>query len=152
MPVTLHDGKDADGNVETDPAIDDTTTMSIFVTDVEEEGVVTLSAEEPEVGVRLQATLTDGDGNISGESWQWARSENGRTWTNISGAMSRTYTPTEDDGDFYLRASVTYMDRRGDGKTAEGVTTAPSPARTGAPPSHPPRPASAPCPRTRGRA
>ena len=128
VPVTLHDGKGADGNVETDPAIDDTTTMSIFVTDVEEEGVVTLSAEEPEVGVRLQATLTDGDGNISGESWQWARSENGHTWTNISGAMSRTYTPTEDDGDFYLRASVTYMDRRGDGKTAEGVTTGPVPS------------------------
>ncbi len=129
VPVTLHDGKDADGNVETDPADDDTTTMSIFITDMEEDGVVTLSQEEPEVGVALTATLTDGDGNVSGDSWQWTRSENGVSgWDPIPGATSSTYTPVDADGDFFLRARVEYTDRRGAGKDAEGVTDGPVPS------------------------
>ena len=87
--VTLHDGRDADGNAETNPVIDDTRTATVTVTDVEEDGVVTLSAEEPETGTPLTATLEDGDGGVTGEIWQWARSQNGRTgWTNISGATS----------------------------------------------------------------
>ena len=120
--LTLHDGKDADGNSESDPTIDATRSASVFVMDVEEDGVVTLSAVEPETGTPLTATLEDGDGGVTGEMWQWARSENGRTgWTNISGAASSSYTPTVADEDFYLRATVTYTDRRG-GKSAEAVT------------------------------
>ena len=120
--LTLHDGKDADGNAETNPTIDATRSASVFVMDVEEDGVVTLSAVEPETGTPLTATLEDGDGGVTGEMWQWARSENGRTgWTNISGAASSSYTPTVADEDFYLRATVTYTDRRG-GKSAEAVT------------------------------
>ena len=120
--LTLHDGKDADGNSESDPTIDATRSASVFVMDVEEDGVVTLSAVEPETGTPLTATLEDGDGGVTGEMWQWARSENGRTgWTNISGATSSSYTPTVADEDFYLRATVTYTDRRG-GKSAEAVT------------------------------
>ena len=66
---------------------------------------------------------------MSGEQWQWARSENGRTnWINIAGETSSSYTPTEDDEDFYLRARVEYTDNRGTGKSAEGVTTGPIPS------------------------
>ena len=122
--VTLHDGKDDEGNVEADPMVDATKILDLTVTDVEEDGVVTLSSTEPEVGVQLEATLEDGDGNISGESWQWARSENGQIgWINISGATSSSYTPVDTDRGFYLRASVTYTDRRGAGKSAEAFTT-----------------------------
>ena len=127
--VTLHDGRDADGNAEDPPVVDDTRTISVFVTDVEEDGGVTLSAVEPETGTPLTATLEDGDGGVTGEIWQWARSENGRTgWTNISGATSSSYTPTMADEDFFLRANVTYTDRRGAGKSAEGVTDGPVPS------------------------
>ena len=126
ITATLHDGKGVIGGtnqVTDDDSVDHTKIFDITVTDVEEEGVVTLSSTEPEVGVQLEATLEDGDGNISGESWQWARSENGRTgWINISGATSSRYTPDDDDGDFYLRARVTYTDNRSSGKTAEAVT------------------------------
>ena len=123
VTITLHDGRDADGNVEAAPAIDDTRTASVRVTDVEEDGVVTLSTEEAETGTPLTATLEDGDGGVSGEVWQWARSRNGRTgWTNISGATSSSYTPTVADEDFFLRATVTYTDRRGAGKSAAGIT------------------------------
>ena len=133
--VTLHDGRDADGNPSTE--VDVTKDFVIFVIDVEEPGVVTLPAEEPEVGTPLQATLADGDGNVSGSRWRWARSANGQTgWTNISGATSSTYTPKEEDGNFYLRASVTYTDRRGGGKSAEAVTSGPVPSKN-RPPTFP---------------
>ena len=131
LTVTLHDGKGVDLNnmVIADDSVDTTATIAIIITDVEEDGVVTFSSVEPEVGTPLQATLADGDGSVSGEMWQWARSENGRTgWTNISGGTGATYTPTEADEDFYLRASVTYADRRGGGKSAEAVTSGPVPS------------------------
>ncbi len=123
--ATLHDGKGLDVNdmVINDDSIDVTTVVSVRVIDLEEDGVVTLSAQEPDVGVLLTATLTDGDGGVTGASWQWAWSDDGRTgWTPISGATNRSYTPTEDDGDRYLRARVEYTDRRGGGKSAEGIT------------------------------
>ena len=127
LTITLHDGRDADGNSSTE--VDVTIDFLIFIIDVEEPGVVTLPAEEPVVGTPLQATLADGDGGVSGETWLWARSEDGRTgWTNISGATSSTYTPKEEDGDFFLRARVTYTDRRGGGKSAEAVTTGSTPS------------------------
>ena len=127
LTVTLHDGRDDDGNPSTE--VDDTKDFVIFVIDVEEPGVVTLPADKPEVETPLQATLADGDGNVSGSRWQWARSANGLTgWTNISGATSSSYTPKEEDGNLYLRASVTYTDRRGSGKSAEAVTSAPVPS------------------------
>ncbi len=123
--VTLHDGKGLDVNdmVINDDSIDATTVVSVRVIDVEEEGVVTLSDQEPEAGTQLTATLTDGDGGITGRSWQWWRSQDGRTgWSPISGATNNSYTPTVADEDSYLRATVEYTDRRGGGKRAEAIT------------------------------
>ncbi len=123
--LTLHDGRGVDANnVEVDDSsIDATRSATVSVVDVEEGGVVTLSDDEPGVGTALSATLEDGDGGVSGEIWQWARSPNGRTgWTNISGATSSGYTTTQADPDFFLRATVTYADRRGAGKSAEAIT------------------------------
>ncbi len=103
--------------------VDVTSAVVITILDVEEEGVVTLSTDEPAVGVAMQASLEDGDGNVSGTTWRWARSENGRTdWTNIATATSSSYTTSQADVDFYLRASVTYTDNRGGGKSADAVT------------------------------
>ena len=123
LNVTLHDGRDADGNAEAVPELDVTQTVTITVTDVEEPGVVTLSNDEPGVDVAVDATLSDGDGSISGEMWQWARSEDGRTgWFNIGGATSSSYTTVPADADFYLRARASYTDNRGSGKNAAAVT------------------------------
>ena len=129
--LTLHDGKGVDANnVEiADSSIDATRSADVSVLDLEEGGVVTLSTDEPETEMPLTATLEDGDGGVTGEIWQWARSENGRTgWTNISGATSSSYTPTVADEDFFLRATVTYTDRRSAGKSAEAVTDDPVPS------------------------
>ena len=122
--LTLHDGRDADGVAEDPPVVDATRSATIDVVDVEEDGVVTLSDEEPGVATALTATLEDGDGGVSGPVWQWARSQNGRTgWSNISGATSSSYTTTQADPGFFLRATVSYTDRRGGGKSAEGITS-----------------------------
>ena len=91
---------------------------------MEEDGIVTLSTDEPEVEEALTATLEDGDGGVSGEEWRWARSQDGQTgWSNISGATSSSYTTTQADAEFFLRATVTYEDRRGGGKRAEAITS-----------------------------
>ena len=125
--VTLHDGKGVVGGtdiVTDDDSVDDRKIFDITVTDVEEDGVVTLSSPEPEVGVQVEATLADGDGDVSGETWQWARSRDGQSrGTNISGATLSSYTPVDADRGFYLRASVNYTDRRGDDKSGEAFTT-----------------------------
>ena len=124
VSVTLHDGEDADGVDEDPPVIDVQRIFSVYVRDVEEAGVVTFSAEDLEIGVALTATLADGDGSVSGKTWQWARSENQTSgFVNISGATSSSYTPDDDDGYFFLRATASYEDNRGSGKTADEVTT-----------------------------
>ena len=123
VTVTLHDGEDENGVDEDPPVIDVQTIVSVLVLDVEEPGVVTLPGGEPEIGVRLQATLEDPDGGVTGAEWQWARSADGETgWTNIAGATSSSYTPGDADASVYLRATVTYEDRRGPGKEASALT------------------------------
>ena len=55
LQVTLHDGRDADGNA--DNSVDVTTSIEVQLIDVEEHGVVTLSADEPEVGTTVQGDV-----------------------------------------------------------------------------------------------
>ncbi len=125
ITITLSDGKgvDSSNNVINDPSVDVTETISIILSDVEEEGVITFSPQEPEAGASQTATLADSDGTITGATWRWSRSMNSNSgFVNISGATSSSYTPTVNDEDFYLKATVTYTDRRGSGKRAEAVT------------------------------
>ena len=129
MPCTTAKELDSTGMVITDDSIDATTTVTVTILDVEEDGVLTLSDDEPGVGTRITATLTDGDsinsnGNVTGARWQWARLGNVQTgWTNISGATSPSYTTTLADADSFLRARVEYTDTRPGGKSAEAITT-----------------------------
>ena len=106
----------------------DTITVTISVTNVDEAGAVALPPAQPVVGVELTATLTDPDGTISATTWQWAGSSDWDastgtgTWTDISGATSARYTPVTGDVGNYLRATVSYTDRHGSGKSAQGVS------------------------------
>ena len=47
--------------------------MTVMVTDVEEEGKVTLSSVQPKVAIELTASLKDSDGDVENIEWQWAR-------------------------------------------------------------------------------
>ena len=97
--------------------------VTITVTDEDDPGTVSLSSMQPVVGVTLTASLTDPDGSTSGITWQWASSDtSGGTYINISGAMSASYTPVEADEGDYLRATASYTDGHGSGKSASAMT------------------------------
>ena len=70
---------DADRRMGTKP-------VTVEVTNVDEPGVVTLSARQPMAGVRLTATITDPDGDPSNIEWQWQKGS-----SNIPNADSETY-------------------------------------------------------------
>ena len=93
--------------------------VTVMVTNMEEDGTVTLDPARPSVGSEVTATLTDLDGGITGTTWQWSKSMtmNG-TFTDIGTATSASYTTVEDDTGMYLQATATYTDGHGPGKMA----------------------------------
>ena len=89
-------------------------------------GSVSLSPSRPRVGVAVTATLTDDDGGVSNESWQWSSADSATgTCADIAGATSATYTPGSDDVDRYLKATVSYDDANGSGRSASAVAAGP---------------------------
>ncbi len=105
-----------------DEGATDSITVTINIDNVDEDGTVTLSSGMPATDTALTATLTDPDRSISGTAWKWHSSPDQNTWTEISGAMSRTYTPRTGDVGLYLRATASYTDGEGSGKSAEAVS------------------------------
>ena len=100
-------------------------TVTVNVESPDDDGSVSLSPSRPSVGDTVTATLTDPDGGVTGATWQWASSSNGTTgWTNILGTTSATYTVVDANVGNFLRASATYDDAAGTGKSAEAVTSA----------------------------
>ena len=95
-------------------------TITVTVRNLEEAGKVSFS----QVGAAIRAKLSDPDGGVSSAAWQWARSSERSTgWTNIGGATSDSYTPSSDDEEMYLRATVSYDDAHGSSKQAQGVSS-----------------------------
>ena len=109
-----------------DGGLPDSLILSITVTDMEEEGVVTVTPPRgwADVQTQFSADLTDDDGSETNITWQWARSPNGRSgWVDIAGATSSSYTADAGDVGAYLRATAFYEDRRGSNKTAQSAPT-----------------------------
>ena len=93
--------------------------VMVEVADVDEMGMVTLSARRPQREVAFTATLTDPDGDPTGTTWQWAKSRNrSSSYTDIENADSATYRPVDPDRNHYLRATAMYSDNEGSGKSA----------------------------------
>jgi len=119
LEITLQvsDEKDADDNQ--DAAVDDTITVTINLTNIDEPGEVNLSSARPEVGKSLIASLTDPDGSLTNATWLWEKSGDGvGDWESVNGGATDTYTPVLEDQDMYLRATVRYTDGQGTGKSA----------------------------------
>ena len=144
VTVTVHDGKNAAG--EADESVDDTITVAVTVLNVDEPGAVALDTAEPQVGTGLTATLSDPDGGVTGLAWAWERSPHGSEWTGsqtttpadttgsidpppangwtaIAGATGAAYTPVDADAGQYLRATASYADGEGAGKSAQAATS-----------------------------
>ena len=91
----------------------------------DQQGTVTLSSDAPVVGDEIRATLSDADGGVTNEVWQWEGSQDGgeRTWSVIAGAQLDVYTPVSDDAGRLLRAMVGYDDAVGTGRSAVSEAT-----------------------------
>ena len=122
--VGVSDGKDAQGYG--DGSVDDEIAVEVNVKDVEEDGVVDLLWDRPEVGTPIVASLTDADGEVSNLTWQWTSSSSSICSSgDISGATAASYTPQLGDNGKYLCAKASYTDRRDSGKTANAVSANP---------------------------
>ena len=97
--------------------------LEITVTDKDEDGKVSLTQPQPQVGRGLEASLSDPDADVADEQWQWARGETADgPWTDIDRATSPSRSPSADDLNMYLRATVVYEDKFGTGKTESAVS------------------------------
>ena len=103
-----------------------TRAVTIMVTNVKEAGTVTLSTQQPKIGVPLTASVTDLDGAVTDVTWKWERDPSLDVSDDeevIGGATSATYTPTSDDivggTGRYLRAIATYTDPQGKDTSSE---------------------------------
>lgn len=98
--------------------------VTVNVTNVDEDGMVSLDPTRPSVGTAITATLEDPD-IVSSVTWQWSSADAmDGTFTDISGATSATYTPVDADANMYLMATASYTDGEGSGKSAMAVTEA----------------------------
>ena len=92
----------------------------------DDDGVVTLTPARPQIDVEVTATLSDPDGGVTGETWQWATSEFAEgPWDDIAGETSASYTPVAGDAGSFLQATASYDDAAGEGKSASAVSDAP---------------------------
>ena len=96
--------------------------VTVKIINMNEDGEVGLNRPQPQVEIMVTAKLTDPDNTdpatITGTTWQWSKSMDMTTWTDIDGATSISYTPAEADVGYYLRATATYADVHGEGQTA----------------------------------
>ena len=109
---------------ENDPA---TREVPVNITNVDEDGEVTLSGE-PRVGETIMASLMDPDnpdGGVTDVTWQWASADMmDGTYTDITNATSTSYTLVETDEGMHLRATATYTDLHDSDQTADSHPTA----------------------------
>ena len=96
-------------------------TVTVTVTDVDEDGAVSLSSSRPSLGAALSATLDDPDGVTGVPEWTWERSAGRNKWAVIDGATSASYTPVAADTNTFLRVTATYDDEHGVGKSVRDV-------------------------------
>ena len=104
------------------------TDVAVTVTNVDEAGSVSLSDLQPQAGAgqSVSASVSDTDGSPVSTAWQWSRSMDAASWTDIAGATAATYTPQEEDDGYYLRATATYSDGFGAGRdSASGESAFP---------------------------
>ena len=134
--------------------LSDTIDVTITVTNVDEPGRVTFwrggadattaaimvgdmlggLAEDPDGNVGDTPPITDMYPNITGATWQWAKTMTPGmmdSWMDITGATDAAYTVMDADEGYHLRATAMYDDGEGSGKnamatTGSAVTAAPS--------------------------
>ncbi|TVZ40655.1 putative Ig domain-containing protein [Alteromonadaceae bacterium 2753L.S.0a.02] len=85
------------------------------ITGINDTATISFSGTETEDQI-LSATVTDADG-FSAVSYQWQRSSDGSTWTDIGSAINASYTLTDADVDNFVRVTASYTDNQGTAET-----------------------------------
>lgn len=103
--------------------------LRIVITDddpADRPGTVFFNWFEPRENLIFPAYLSDADSDLRDKAWEWSRAdtEDG-PFTVIGGATDSIYTPTSSDVGKYLKATVTYSDGHGTGKSAAAVSQRP---------------------------
>ncbi len=101
------------------PAMTNTLDVSVTITNVNEDGLVTISGITRE-GEVLTASLSDPDGGVRDLTWQWERINEDFTRTII--ATNAIYTITSENVDRLLNVTASYTDILGAGNQANAIT------------------------------
>ena len=96
--------------------------VRIAIANVNDPGIVTLSATQPVIGQPLTAALDDEDRGVQDASWQWWRQAPNGEWTEIQDVTAAGYTPVSADAGHSLQARVTYADEHGAQQAASAPT------------------------------
>ena len=108
--------------------------LTVIVVNADDTGDLTLQWLQPEVGVEIDATLTDPDGNTTSPTWTWYTSKaadpvvgNQFHWNVIAtqGPTDDSYTPVAADEGKYLWVHVAYTDPQGAAKTEDAKSENP---------------------------
>ena len=103
----------------------DTRTVTITVTNVDEAGTASFTGTLSG-GSTQTASVTDPDGSISSESYQWQRGDtSGGNFPAITTNATGVYVPVAADVGKYLRVKVSYTDAEGSGKSATSISRGP---------------------------
>ncbi len=111
--------------------------VTVTVTNVDEEGTVGLTTLRPQVFGRLKASLEDPDGGVMVDRWTWqGREPDSGTWDDLTvvgtgHSPQSIYRPMIDDVGRILRATVHYRDGQSPGAGTDADKSAQS-AETGA--------------------
>ena len=113
--------------------------VTVTVTNVDEDGRLLFSSEQPQVGTTLLVTVDDPDGSVTVTTWTWERSSDQTNWSTIpnseitSVGSAASYEPVAADVGKYLRITADYSDPVG---SADQVQRALSNAVRAAPDSN----------------
>ena len=106
VTVSVSDSRNAEGT--TDTAVDASIRVTVNVSNLTEDGTITLSSRQPQVGTAFTATLTDPAITPANDTWAWEKSTDKALWTVISTATTNVYTPITEDVDSWLQVTATY--------------------------------------------
>ena len=118
------EGSDTLVSIERAVFADQTVTLGAGNSNSAPTGGITISGTARQGSLlTASSTLADADG-LGALSWRWQSSSNGTSWTDIAGATTSTFTPTEALVGRQLRVLASYTDGLGKAESATSTGTA----------------------------